>query len=134
MNTKNRRVIEEFRANGGVVTVTPPNGPILLLRTKGARTGRACLTPLIFRKDGDRYVVAASMGGWKTNPAWYYNLRANPQAAIEVGAVTLSVQAEVVTGEERDRLFELHAEAYPQFDYYQRKTRRVIPIIVLTPQ
>jgi deazaflavin-dependent oxidoreductase (nitroreductase family) len=131
VNKKNRQVIEEFRANGGVVTVTPPNGPILLLHTRGARTGREVLTPLIYRKDGGRFVVLASMGGWKRNPAWYYNLVANPEATIEVGAEVLAVRARVTSGEERERLFGLHAEAFPQFAYYQGKTTRLIPVVVL---
>jgi len=132
VNQKNRQVIEEFRANGGVVTVTPPSGPVLLLHTRGARTGRPCLTPLIYRRDGERYVVAASMGGWKRNPDWYYNLVAHPHSSIEVGTEAFSVTSEVALGEERDRLFALHAAAYPQFDYYQGKTKRLIPVIVLT--
>ena len=130
-NNKNLRVIEEFRANGGFVTVRPPNGLLLLLHSRGARTGRECVTPLIYRKDGERYVVLASMGGWKTHPAWYYNLVANPQALIEVGSEVLAVNAVITEGEERERLFLLHAESYPQFAYYQRKTARVIPVIVL---
>ena len=131
MNQKNRQVIEEFRANAGTVSVTPPNGPVLLLHTKGARTGRECLTPLIYRREGDSYVVAASMGGWKTNPAWYYNLVANPEAWIEVGAESFKVAAKVAAGGERDRLFALHAQTYPQFEYYQGKTKRTIPVVVL---
>lgn len=131
VNSKNRQVIDEFRANGGVVTVRPPNGPILLLHTKGARTGRALVTPLIYRSEGDAYVVLASRGGWKANPAWYYNLLANPDAFVEVAEDAFAVTAEIVEGEERDRLFALHAEAYPQFDYYQGKTKRRIPVIVL---
>ena len=134
MNAKNRRVIEEFRANGGVVSVRPPNGPILLLHTRGARSGKSLVTPLIYRREGDSYVVLASMGGWKTNPAWYYNLCAHPEASIEVGASAFPVRAQVVEGEERGRLFALHAEAYPQFEYYRSKTRRQIPVILLHPQ
>lgn len=131
MNAKNRQVIEEFRANGGVVNVRPPNGPILLLHTVGAKSGRRLVTPLIYRAEADDYVVLASMGGWKTNPAWYHNLVANPAAFIEVGTESFSVTAEIAEGEERDRLFALHAQAYPQFDYYQGKTSRRIPVIVL---
>ena len=133
MNKKNRQVIEEFRANGGIVTVTPPNGPILLLHTTGARTGKACLTPLIYLQLGAAYVVAASMGGWKRNPDWYYNLLAHPEASIEVGPATLTVEAVIATGEERNGLFGRLAEAYPQFAYYQRKTSRTIPVVVLKP-
>ena len=131
LNAKNRQVIEEFRANRGKVTVKPPNGPILLLHTKGARTGKPVVTPLIYRSEDDAYVVLASRGGWKANPAWYYNLVANPDAFIEVGPTAFAVRAEIAEGEERDRLFALHAQAYPQFDYYQGKTRRRIPVIVL---
>lgn len=134
MNKKNRQVIEEFRANGGVVNVTPPNGPILLLHTRGAKTGKHVLTPLIYRKDGDRYIVLASMGGWKTNPAWYYNLVAHPDVRIEVGTQVLNARASVATGQERDCLFARHAEAYPQFAYYQGKTKRVIPVVILEPE
>jgi deazaflavin-dependent oxidoreductase (nitroreductase family) len=134
VNTKNRQVIEEFRANGGVVTVRPPNGPILLLHTKGAKTGRAVVTPLIYRSEDDAYVVLASRGGWKANPAWYHNLVANPDALIEVGTETVAVTAEIAEGEEYERLFALHAEAYPQFEYYRGKTKRRIPVIVLRPR
>jgi len=114
-----------------VVTITPPNGPILLLHTTGAKTGRQCLTPLIYGMDGPRYVVLASMGGWKTNPAWYYNLVANPRVMIEVCAETFAATAVVAGGEERERLFALHAQAYPQFTYYQGKTRRRIPVVTI---
>jgi deazaflavin-dependent oxidoreductase (nitroreductase family) len=131
MNQKNRQVIDEFRANGGTVTVTPPRGPILILHTRGARTGRPCETPLMYSRDGDRYVVLASRGGSAKNPDWYYNLLAHPEASVEVGGDTLTVTATVVQGEGRERLSQSHAEAYPQFAYYQSKTRRVIPVVVL---
>jgi len=134
MNAKNRQVVEEFRANGGVVTVRPPNGPILLLHTVGAKSGRHLVTPLIYRADGNAYVVLASMGGWRRNPAWYHNLASNPDVLVEVGPEQFRVTAAIVEGEERDRLFALHVEAYPQFDYYQRKTSRRIPVIVLRPR
>ena len=132
--SKNEQVIDEFRAYAGVVTVTPPNGPILLLHTRGAKTGRKLVTPLIYRRDGSTYVIAASMGGWKTNPAWYYNLVANPDASIEVGTQTRDVTAVVSEGAERERLFAAHCETYPQFAYYQGKTKRQIPVIVLKPR
>jgi deazaflavin-dependent oxidoreductase (nitroreductase family) len=134
MSKKNRQVIDEFRANAGVVLVQPPHGPVLLLHSFGARTGRELVTPLIYRPEGASYMVAASMGGWKTNPAWYYNLVAHPEASIEVGSETLPVTAVVAQGPERERLFALHCEAYKQFAFYQGKTKRVIPIVVLTPR
>jgi len=124
-------VIDEFRANGGIVTVTPPQGPILILHSRGARTGRECLTPLMYLQDGNRYVVFASMGGWQRNPDWYYNLVANPEASIEVGTEAFTVAAVVIEGDERDSLFTRQATGFPQFAYYQRKTKRKIPVVSL---
>lgn len=131
MNKKNRQVIEEFRANGGIVSVRPPNGPILLLHTTGAKTGKPCLTPLIYLECDGAYLVAASMGGWRRNPDWYYNLVAQPNARIEVGREVLEVHAEIAQGAERDRLYAELSSAYPQFAYYQGKTSRAIPVILL---
>jgi deazaflavin-dependent oxidoreductase (nitroreductase family) len=131
MNRKNRQVIEEFRANGGVVTVRPPNGPVLLLHTRGAKTGQPCLTPLLYLEHADGYIIAASMGGYWRNPDWYHNLRVHPEVQVEVGRQILEMRAVVTEGAERDRLFGKLSKAYPQFAYYQRKTRRVIPTIFL---
>ena len=133
MNRKNRQVINEFRANAGVVTVTPPHGPVLILHSTGAKSGRECETPLIYREDAGRFIVCASMGGWKHNPDWYFNLVAHPDAWIEAGTSVLGVTAVVAQGAEREELFQGHCETYPQFGYYQRKTTRVIPVIVLVP-
>ncbi len=130
LNQKNRQVIDEFRANGGVVNVTPPRGPILLLHSKGSRTGRECLTPLMYMNDGGRYVIFASKGGTERNPDWYHNLVANPEASIEVGVEAFEVRAAVAEGPERDEFFARQAADYPQFDYYQGKTKRRIPVIV----
>ncbi len=131
MNQKNRQVIEEFRATGGVVNVTPPRGPILILHSKGAKTGRECVTPLIYLEDGDRYVVFASRDGSRRNPDWYYNLVVHPDASVEVGTEALTVTATVAEGDERDLLFSRQATAFPQFAYYQGKTQRRIPVITL---
>ena len=131
MNQKNRQVIEEFRANGGIVLATPPRGPILIVHSKGARTGRECVTPLMYMQDGERYIIFASMGGARRNPDWYHNLVANPRASIEVGTETFAVIAAVTEGTERAHLFARQATAYPQFAYYQGKTKRSIPVIAL---
>jgi deazaflavin-dependent oxidoreductase (nitroreductase family) len=134
LNQKNRQVIEEFRANGGIVTVKPPHGPVLILHTAGAKSGHECVTPLIYREDAGRYVIAASMGGWKRNPDWYYNILARPDDVwIEVGTQVLRVEPVVAQGEERDELFRRHCETYKQFAFYQGKTSRIIPVIVLVP-
>ena len=129
----NARIIEEFRANEGRVGGPFEGGTLLLLHHVGARTGTPRINPLMYRRDGDRYVVFASKGGAPTNPDWYHNLKANPNTTIEVGTDTIDVAASEATGEERDRLYSAQAEERPQFAEYQSKTDRVIPVVVLTP-
>ncbi len=131
MNEYNRRVIEEFRANGGAVGGPYEGAPLLLLTTTGARTGRAHTAPLMYLADGDRLVVFGSKGGAPTNPDWYYNLRANPLATAEVGTESLPVRATIAAGEERERLFAAQAAVRPQFAEYAARTTREIPVVVL---
>lgn len=132
-NDFNAQVIEEFRANAGRVGGPFENQPLLLLHHTGARTGAERINPLVYLRDGDRYVIFASKGGAPTNPGWYHNLKAQPEVTIEVGAESLSAVASEATGDERDRLFTAQAERFPQFADYQRKTDRRIPVIALTP-
>jgi deazaflavin-dependent oxidoreductase (nitroreductase family) len=99
----------------------------------GARTGTTRVNPVAYLADGNRYVIFASKAGAPTNPGWYHNLRAHPDVTIEVGTDTLKVTAHEVTGEERKRLFAAVAERSPNFAGYQRKTERLIPVIVLEP-
>lgn len=129
----NRRIIEEFRANGGRVTSHPAHDELVLLTTTGARTGRQVTTPVMFSRDGDRLLIYASKGGAPTNPAWYHNLVANPRVTVELGTERFEAEATVLTGEERDRLFNRHAARYPGFAEYQAKTSRIIPVVALTP-
>ena len=107
---------------------------LLLLTTKGAKSGRAQLVPVAYHRDGDRYVIVASKSGAPTNPDWYHNLKAHPNTRIEVGSETIDVIAEEATGEEHDRLFARAAKRYPQLVDLARRTDRVIPMIVLTPR
>ena len=129
----NARIIEEFRATQGRVGGQFEGATLLLLHHVGARSGQDRINPLVYNRDGDRYVVFASKAGAPTNPDWYHNLKANPKVTIEVGTETIEVTAEEATGEQRDRLFGAQVERSPQFAEYQRKTGRVIPVIVLTP-
>jgi deazaflavin-dependent oxidoreductase (nitroreductase family) len=132
-NDFNARIIEQFRANGGRVGEPFQNARLLLLHHTGARTGTARVNPLAYLADGDRYVIFASKAGAPTNPDWYHNLRAHPEVTIEVGTDTLKATAREATGEERERLFAAMAERSPNFAEYQRKTDRLIPVIVLEP-
>lgn len=124
---RNRAVIEEFRANGGVL----PGRSLLLLTTTGARTGTPRTTPLAFLPDGDRMVVIASNYGGPKHPDWYYNLLANPRATVEINGETVPVRAVVTEGEERDRLYARQAERAPVFAEYARRAGRTIPVIAL---
>jgi len=130
----NQRIIDEFRGNAGKVGPPFEGAPIVLLTSKGAKSGRPHTTPLVYMKDeqnGDRIYVFASMGGAPKNPAWYHNLRANPEATAEVGTDRYPVRATITSGEERDRLFEKQASRFPQFGQYQQNTKRTIPVVAL---
>jgi deazaflavin-dependent oxidoreductase (nitroreductase family) len=126
-------VIEEFRANEGRVGGFFEGMQILLLHHTGAKSGTARVNPVAYLDDNGRYVIFASKAGAPTNPGWYHNLKAHPSVQIEVGSDTLDVVASEAEGDERDRLYSAQAAARPQFAEYEKKTDRVIPVIVLTP-
>jgi deazaflavin-dependent oxidoreductase (nitroreductase family) len=123
----NQGVIDEFRANNGVVSQPP--FPVLLLTTTGARTGRRTTVPLGFAVDDDgRVFVVASKAGAPRHPAWFHNVRANASVTVELGEGSFQAQAVVTTGEERDRLYRRVAG---EGNEYEKNTDRVFPIIVL---
>jgi deazaflavin-dependent oxidoreductase (nitroreductase family) len=127
----NARVIEEFRAKRGR-GVGAWGDHLLLLTTRGAKSGVVHTTPLVYHRDGGRYVVAASKGGAPTHPDWYHNLVKHREAEIEVGAERFEVRATPIPrGPERDRLYAAHSEAFAAFRDYPTKTKRVIPVVVL---
>src|ERR1700694_957159 len=129
MKELNRTVAEKFRENQGSLSGRLANSMILLLTTKGNRSGEPRTIVLGYRPDGERFIVIASNNGADDNPAWYRNLLTDPTAQVEVGANTLEVRASTVDGPERDRLAGL-------VDYYQgqqKLTKREIPVVVLEP-
>jgi deazaflavin-dependent oxidoreductase (nitroreductase family) len=129
----NERIIDEFRANGGRVPSWGGTSPLLLLHHRGAKSAVERVNPVAYLEDNGRYVIFASKAGAPTNPGWYHNLKAHPETTIEVGGETVDVIAREVSGQERDRLFAAQVERSPQFAEYQRKTSRLIPVVVLTP-
>jgi len=131
MSDWNEKIIEEFRANDGKVGGPFDGAPLLLLTSTGAKTGEARTTPLMYLADQGRYVVFASKGGAPTNPDWFHNLMADPDATVEVGTERFPVTAVVTEGAERDALFARQVEAFPQFGEYEEQTDRVIPAIAL---
>jgi deazaflavin-dependent oxidoreductase (nitroreductase family) len=128
----NRTIVDEFRANGGKVGGNFEGAPLLLLHTRGARSGQERVNPVMYLPDGDRLVVFASKAGAPTNPDWYHNLVANPDASVEVGDETFPVHATVLIGAERDRLYAKQAQLYPGFKEYEERTARTIPVVALT--
>jgi deazaflavin-dependent oxidoreductase (nitroreductase family) len=134
LNDWNASIVEEFRANGGVVGGRYKGLPVLLITHTGRKTGALRTNPVAYLADGGRYIIFASKRGAPTNPAWYWNIRANPEVTVEVGRDKFEATAEEITGAERDSLFEANAELHPQFAGYQRSTSRKIPVIALTPR
>jgi deazaflavin-dependent oxidoreductase (nitroreductase family) len=130
----NSGIIEEFRANEGRVGGRFRWVPLLLLHHRGAKTGIERVNPLAYRKVGDAYVVFASKGGSPTNPDWYHNLIAHPEAQIEVGTETIDVVARVAKGEERRRIWATQTADMPAFGEYERRSGREIPVVVLDPR
>jgi deazaflavin-dependent oxidoreductase (nitroreductase family) len=121
-----------YRTSGGRLGGRLRKGaPVLLLTATGRKTGRRRTTPLLYVEEGDRHVVVASAGGAPSHPAWYLNLRSNPAATIQVGGRKLAVTAETAALEERARLWPRLTQMWPQYDDYQAKTRREIPVVIL---
>ncbi len=130
-NDFNQSVITEFRANGGKVGGPFENSPMILLTTTGAKSGQPRTSPLVYTTDGERIVIIASKAGAPTNPDWYHNLVAHPEATAEIGTEKFPVRASVAEGAERDRLYAAQATLMPGFAEYQQKTTRQIPVVVL---
>jgi deazaflavin-dependent oxidoreductase (nitroreductase family) len=106
----------------------------LLLTTTGRKSGELRRTGLFYGKDGDNYIVVASRGGHSKHPAWYLNLDANPEVEVQVGADKFKARAYTATGDERTRLWVLMADIFPTYNSFQKKTKREIPVVVLTPE
>jgi deazaflavin-dependent oxidoreductase (nitroreductase family) len=103
----------------------------LLLTTRGRRSGQRRRTALIYGRDGDRYVVVASVGGSPRHPAWYLNLTEHPAVEVQVGPDRFPARARTASPEEKPRLWSLMTSIWPAYEGYQRKTRREIPVVVL---
>ena len=124
----NRRVVEEFRANGGRVQGW---APLVLLTTKGAKSGLTRIYPLMSVPYGDNYLAVASKGGAPKNPLWYHNLLAHPDVRVEVGKETFEATARLLTGDEREQAFAKAVTVFAPYGEYQKKTARQIPVFLL---
>jgi deazaflavin-dependent oxidoreductase (nitroreductase family) len=124
--------VRRYRETDGEVGHTWKRGSkILLLTTTGRRTGKPTTTPLIYEQAGDDYVVVASKGGAPAHPGWYRNLAKNPEVRVQVQGDVFPAQARTAEGEERKRLWKLATQQWPDYDAYQTRTRREIPVVVL---
>lgn len=128
----NRALIKDLREHGGKATSGPFVGrDVLILSTKGAKSGEVRENPLVFTRDGDNYVVVASKGGAPTNPSWFHNVAKDTEVTVEVGDDKFKARAHVPDGDEYERLYQQHASINPNFHEYRLKTTRKIPVIVL---
>lgn len=126
-----RALKQDIRSNGRPTSGPFAGRPVMVLTSRGAKSGADREAVVTYSRDGDRYVIVASKSGAPTNPAWYYNLQAHPEVTVEAENETFTARATVVTGDERDRLYEQHATELPQFRDYPSKTDRLIPVVVL---
>jgi F420H(2)-dependent quinone reductase len=127
-----------YRWSGGKIGSHLPGWPearIVLVDHTGAKSGAKRTSPLMYHEDGDAVAVAASKAGQPTHPAWFHNLKANPDTTIQIGSVVREVRARVATDEERDRLWPKFVAFYPEYDFFQRNAKgRKIPIVILDPR
>jgi len=124
--------VQRYRETGGDVGHRWKRGSkILLLTTKGRNSGKPHTTPLIYEEDGERYVIVASKGGAPAHPGWYRNLQQDPTVELQVLDEVFPAHARTAEGEERERLWQLVNQQWPDYDSYQTKTDREIPVVVL---
>jgi deazaflavin-dependent oxidoreductase (nitroreductase family) len=130
-NDFNTKIIEEFRANDGVVGGPFEGATLVLLTTTGARSGQPRVAPLASFEDGDRLFVIASKGGAPTHPDWFHNIKASAAVTVERGTETFRAEAVEVSQPERDQLYAKAVAVMPGFGEYQEKTDRIIPVVEL---
>jgi len=132
VNDWNKQIIDEFHANGGKVGGPFEGAPVLLLHSKGRKTGKTYVNPLAYQRIDDKTVaVFGSKGGYPQHPDWYRNILANPSVSVEIGTETLDVVARDAKGDERERIWTKQKELMPGFADYEKATTRQIPVILL---
>jgi deazaflavin-dependent oxidoreductase (nitroreductase family) len=128
-----RDQVQEYEGSGGTVGTTMRDMPVVIVTTRGAKSGKVRKVPLMRVEHDGEYAAVASMGGAPKNPVWYHNLKANPQVQVRDGTVLQAMTAREVTGQEKAVWWERCVAAFPDYADYQVKTDRSIPVFVLTP-
>jgi deazaflavin-dependent oxidoreductase (nitroreductase family) len=123
-----------YRRTGGRLGNKVKGAPVLLLDHTGRKSGVRRTTPVLYLRDGEDLVVVASRGGSQANPAWWLNLRADPDTEVQVGPERRAVRARAAAPEERARLWPRLTEMFPDYDVYQRRTDREIPVVIFSPR
>lgn len=126
-----------YRATGGRLGHSIPGvpGKMLLLDHKGAKSGTERTSPLLYFRDGEDLVIVASKGGFPKHPAWYHNLKANPETTVQVASHRVQVRARTASSEERERLWPMAVKSYHGYeDYAARSKGREIPLVILEPR
>ncbi len=129
-----RNQVEEYERSGGTRGTTLRGMPVVVLTTRGAKTGKIRKVPLMRVEHEGRYAVVASLGGAPEHPLWYHNLLADPHVLLQDGPTTHRLVAREVTGDEKTFWWARAVQAYPDYEDYQRRTERVIPVLVLEPE
>jgi deazaflavin-dependent oxidoreductase (nitroreductase family) len=126
--------VRQYEATGGKVGHDWNDTSCLVLHTTGRKSGQTRKFPLIYGRDGDDYVIVASKGGAPVHPGWYLNLLAHPDAAIQVWDKVIAVSARTGTAADKARVWSVMTAQWPDYDKYQRSTRREIPVVLLRPR
>lgn len=124
--------VKVYRETNGEQGYLWNGAPILLLTTTGRKSGQARTSALIFGRNGDDLLLVASQGGAPTHPNWYHNLTANPDVEVQVEGDVFPATARTATGDEKSRLWSIMTDVWPNYDQYQERTDRQIPVVVLT--
>ncbi|MFD4576237.1 nitroreductase family deazaflavin-dependent oxidoreductase [Streptomyces sp. NPDC058417] len=130
-----REQVELYESSGGTkgTTLQDTGMPVVLLTTRGAKSGKLRKTPLMRVEHDGQYAVVASLGGAPKHPVWYFNVKSDPRVELRDGTRTWDLTAREVTGEEKALWWERAVAAFPQYAEYQKKTDREIPVFVLEP-
>ena len=123
--------LKKYQATNGADGHIWNGVPTLLLTTTGRKSKQPIVLPLIYGKDGDRYLIVASRGGAPDHPGWYKNLVAQPAVKLQVAADKFAARASTAKGAERARLWSVMTKIWPAYDEYQSKTTREIPVVIL---